>query len=99
MEDPECVNPAQERIYGYLRDFIGNLTRKFLRFTTGSAVLSSLPLKVIFNSITELARRPMAHTCNSTIELSVDYTSFNDFFEEIMAVISDQEYSWCMDIY
>ena len=49
--------------------------------------MSSSSLKVIFNGITGLAHWPMAHTCNSTIEISVDTLHLmNYFFKEIMAV-------------
>ena len=92
MEEPIFMNPAEERVYGYLRDLIGNFsvdnTRKFLRFVTGSAVLSSSPIKTIFN---RLARRPIAHTCDNTIELSTDYTTYNDFSSEMMAILSDDD--------
>ena len=71
--EPTFMNLAQERVYGYLRDLIGNFsvenTRKFIRFVTGSAVLSSSPIKTIFNSVAGLARRPIAHTYENTIEL------------------------------
>ncbi len=103
MEEPIFINPAQERVYGYLRDFIGNLsindTRTFLRFTTGSAVLTSAPLKVIFNNVAGLARRPIAHTCDNTLEISPNYSSHNNFKDEFMAILSDKDYSWCMDLY
>ena len=53
--------------------------------------MSCSSLKVIFNGITGLAHWPMAHTCNSTIEISVDYTSFNELF--FKRNHDDQEYS------
>ena len=97
------MNPAEERVYGYLRDLIGNFsvenTRKFIRFVTGSTVLSSSPIKTVFNSVAGLACRPIAHTCDNTIELSTDYTTYSDFNSEMMAILSDDGgYSWAMDI-
>ena len=103
MEEPDFMNPAEERVYSYLRDLIGNFstsdTRKYLRFVTGSAVLSSSPLKAIFNAVSGLARRPIAHTCDNTIELSTDYSTYSEFSQEMMAILSDNGNSWAMDLY
>lgn len=47
IEEPDFVNCTQEQVFSYLREFIGNFsvneTRTFLRFVTGSSVLSSFP--------------------------------------------------------
>lgn len=101
MEEPEFVNPAQERVYGYLVQFIGNMkpgeVRNFLRFVTGSSVLSYAPIKVTFNDLSGLARRPIAHTCDNCLELPTNYSTYIDFTSEFEAILSDTEYSWSMD--
>ena len=88
MEEPEFLNCAQERVFGYLWEYVGNLsineTRIFLRFVIGSSVLSSSAIKVMFNSVSGLARCPVAHTCDNSI---VKYATFDDFSKEIKAVL------------
>ena len=43
LEEPDIVDSCQERVYGYLQQYIGNLRREdvpqFLRFTNGSSVV------------------------------------------------------------
>jgi hypothetical protein len=60
--------PAQERVFSYLCQFIENLEtselQKFLWFVTGSTVCtSSGGIEVAFNSLTRIARRPVALAC------------------------------------
>ena len=100
LDEPDFVHSAQERVYGYLRQFIGNMkmdeVRNFLRFVTGSSVLSNAAIKVTFNALGGLARRPIAHTCDNSVELSTEYLTYVDFTSEFEAILS--EYSWSMDI-
>ena len=50
LEEPCFGNVAQEAVFGYLRQYIGNMTlvetRLFLRFVTGSSVCSSQKIDV-----------------------------------------------------
>lgn len=43
IEEPEDLNPCEQKVFGYLQQYIGNMKveelQKFLRFTTGSSVL------------------------------------------------------------
>ena len=102
LDEPDFVHSAQERVYGYLRQFIGNMkmdeVRNFLRFVTGSSVLSNAAIKVTFNALGGLARRPIAHTCDNSVELSTEYLTYVDFTAEFEAILSDTVYSWSMDI-
>ena len=102
LEEPIFMNPSQERVYGYLRDLVGNFsldsTRLFLRFVTGSSVLSQTSIKVIFNNVSGLARCPIAHTCDSTLELSTSYATYAEFSSEVRAVLSATD-CWIMDIF
>ena len=69
-------------MFSYLQQFIGDMKRaeirRFLRFTTGSSVLLASNISVAFNSLSGLARRPIAHTCSSTLELSSTYINYLD---------------------
>ena len=100
IQEPELMNAGESRVYNYLLSFVGNMKqnelRLFLRFVTGSAVLMAEPIKVSFNSLTGLARRPISHTCDCGLELSVSYSSYPEFEEEFFTVLHN-ELSWQMD--
>ena len=70
--------------------------RRFLRFTTESSVLLASNISVPFNSLSGLARHPIAHTCSSTLELSSTYINYLDFENEFKAILSDDEFTWEM---
>ena len=101
IEDIDTCNPNQERVFGYLKQFIGDIQqdelRCFLRFTTGSSVCSAQAIRVTFNSLEGLARRPIGHTCSNTLELSSCYLSYLDFVSEFKAILSNDEFAWSMD--
>ena len=101
LDDVVCMNPNQESVFSYLRQFIGNMqadeVRSFLRFVTGSAACSTNALQVTFNMLTGLARRPIAHTCSYTLELSATYQSYQEFANDFKAVLNAQEFVWVMD--
>ena len=101
--DGDCRNPGEERILAYLTSLIGNMgtndLRNFLRFTTGSSVCTADKISVAFNSSSGLARRPIAHTCSNTLELSASYVNYHDFSTEWHAILSDtnDDWIWRMD--
>ena len=98
IEDPQTSNPNEERVYGYLQQFIGSLRgdelRSLLRFATGSSVCGS-SITVCFNNLQGLARRPTSHTCSHCLELPSAYSSYGEFQQEFLAVLNGDE--WCMD--
>ena len=91
------MNPAEDRVFGFLLAFIGNMRwselRLFLRFVTGSSVLLAKKIKVSFNNLTGLARRPISHTCDCTIELPISYATYPEFELEFLT----SEVSWAME--
>lgn len=101
---PESMNPAEERVTGYLTDMLGNMPindlRRFLRFCTGSSVIVVKELSVQFNRISGLERRPIAHTCDCMLELPVSYVNYSDFHNEWMAVLNSdsdlRDFCWEM---
>ena len=99
VEPSEC-NACQARVFGYLQQFIGNMlneeVRRFLHFTTGSAVLIAEKITICYNSLTGLARHPIAHTCACILELPSTYTSYLDFQQEFTTVFADNECNWGM---
>ena len=100
FENAEGYNETEERVLNYLRQFIGNMSHEelhvFLRFVTGGAACSSNQVGVTFNSLAGLPRRPIAHTCSPSLELSTTYISYTEFASEFKAYLFNQ-YSWIMD--
>ena len=100
LVEPEVTNPAQIRVYHYLEQYIGNMNADevhiFWRFVTGSSVLTS-SITIVFNNLSGLARRPIAHTCSCMLELSSSYTTYGEFTREFQSILHDNEYSWFMD--
>ncbi len=77
IDDVECMNPSQESVFGYLRQFIGNMQTDEVR--------AFLTIQVTFNVLTGLGRRPIAHTCNYTLELPATYQSYQEFVQEFVS--------------
>ena len=100
LEDAVGNDANEDRILGYLRQFVGSMSsdalRNFLRFVTGSSVCSSLQIQVSFNSLSGAARRPIAHTCGPTLELSCAYNTYPEFVEEFTACVASP-LAWVMD--
>ena len=100
VQEPFDMNSAEERVFGYLLSFIGgmkqNELRLFLRFVTGSSVVIAKAIKVSFNNLSGLARRPTSHTCDCQIELPVSYATYPDFEKEFSTVLAS-DVSWAMD--
>ena len=86
LKEPIVMNSAQACVYGYLLQFVGNMkteeARRFVRFVTGSSALVVDEINVDFNHLSGLSRRPIAHTCASTLELPTSYTTCVEFCEE-----------------
>ena len=101
LEESQMDTPSKEEVWVYLRRFIGNMTndelRTFLRFVTGSFVVSVSSIAISFNNLDGLARRPIAHTCTGTLELSTMYNTFLEFQSEFRTVLADPYFSWRMD--
>ena len=68
IAEPTAMNSAEKRIFSYLITFVSNSRhddlRLFLRFVTGSSVLLSESIRVLFNNTEGLARSP---TCSEII--------------------------------
>ena len=100
LEDAVGMNPNEQRILMYLRQYVGSMTfdtlRNFLRFVTGSSACSSMKIGVHFNLLSGVSRRPIAHTCAPSLELSCTYKSYPEFVDEFQACMADP-YSWIMD--
>ena len=69
---------------------------KFVRFISGSELMLFQAIQVNFTNISGLGRRPIAHTCNTVLELSSTYQSFPELREEFSAILASDY--WEMDI-
>ncbi len=95
------LNPAQTRVFNFLLSFIGNMTtreevHRFFRFVTGSSVAVGKNIRIIFNTLSGAARRPIAYTCSCELELSVNYLSSIEFINEFKQILTN-DLSWIMD--
>ena len=101
LQEPLLDSPGKDEVWVYLHQFIGNMTNDelltFLRFVTGSFVISVSSITVSFNHLDNLAHRPIAHTCSSTLELATTYKTYLDFEKEFQNVLADPYFSWRMD--
>ena len=74
-----CLDAGEKRILQFLQQFIGNISNEnvghFLRFITGSSICPTNKIQITFNCASGFARRPTAHTCAFTVELSTDYAN------------------------
>ena len=69
--------------------------RLFMRFITGSCVCTTSKIDITFNSLAGFARRPIAHTCNCTLEIPTTYINY-DFHSEFYSILTktDEEFTW-----
>ena len=79
IDEPFFNSKSEERVFGYLQQFVGNMssdvTQKFLRFVTGSSVAVCPKIDITFNALSGLARRPIAHTC-APLEVPTSYSTY-----------------------
>ena len=69
---------------------------KFVRFISGSELMLFDAIQVHFTNLAGLGRRPIAHTCNTLLELSSTYQSYPELREEFSAILTSDY--WEMDI-
>jgi hypothetical protein len=85
--------PEKMTIFCFLQRFVNSLNRelleRFLHYVTGTNLLSTQSITVIFSNASGLARRPIVHTCANTLELSTQYDAFSEFHSEFISVLND----------
>ena len=83
-----------------MRDFIRGLREDelplFLRFVTGQDILPHQPIRLMFNRLEGILRRPIAHTCSNLLELSLCYETIQQFSREFKVILCDPA-SYVMD--
>ncbi|XP_046877352.1 uncharacterized protein LOC124468585 isoform X1 [Hypomesus transpacificus] len=88
----ENLNQQEQTALNHLLRYVRSTDQKkleiFLRFCTGSTVLCKGTIKVTFNRLCGLSRRPVAHTCGAVLELPCTYSSYPDFRAEFDSILS-----------
>ncbi|XP_033727554.1 uncharacterized protein LOC117316877 [Pecten maximus] len=80
----------------FIREMDADLLTRFLRFCTGTDLLTEECITVSFVNVVGLARRPVAHTCSSLLELPKQYENFLQFRSEFVSILNAN--IWVMDI-
>ncbi|CAG2192344.1 unnamed protein product [Mytilus edulis] len=100
LKFPDFMDAPCSEVSNYLKRFVKNLEadtlKRFLRFCTGSDLLTAECITIEFNSLTGLERRPTAHTCGCVLKLPKvfeDFMSFRSEFDQIL-----EHNFWVMDI-
>lgn len=97
---PEVMTPKQREVENHLKRYLRELDDtklgKFLRFSTGSDVITCDRIEIMFTNMSKFKRRPIAHTCGCVLELSDSYDSFPDFRSDFNGVFDNN--IWIMDI-
>ena len=103
LEFSFATNENESRVSSYLTTMIGNMTVSelslFLRFVTGASVCIVPKIRVEFNGLSGFGRRPIAHTCDSVLELPTSYINYDDFYGEFKVILdtTNDSFSWRMD--
>ena len=91
------VNDAQRQSFEHLKRFVksleGNSLSTFMRFLTGSDVLTENSIQISFTNLDGFERRPVARTCGPLLELPSTYESYPALAEEFTSIMRE-EMAW-----
>ncbi|KAL1022820.1 hypothetical protein UPYG_G00032800 [Umbra pygmaea] len=97
---PACMTTKQKEIEHHLKRYIREMDEeklsRFLRFTTGSDLITCNRISALFSQMSDFTRRPIGRTCGRVLELADCYDNFPDFRAEFNAVLDSN--IWVMDI-
>ncbi|KAJ8025184.1 hypothetical protein HOLleu_35318 [Holothuria leucospilota] len=100
LKTDSCINSTETTVFGYLKKFIRSLNQNdlklFLRFCTGSDLLTCNLISVTFNQSDGFTRSPIAHTCTCTLEIPVTYETFTDLKNDFTQILRSNV--WIMDL-
>ena len=79
-----CNNPEQ-----YIRGLDQSLSKKFLKFVSGSSLVTFTKINVSFTVTgNEFQRQPIVHTCGLLIEVPSTYNNFCELREDFSNILS-----------
>ena len=88
--DPQ--NNSSRGAIEFLKRFVRRIDtgqlKSFLRYVTGADVICVPCISVQFSTLHGLARRPIAHTCGSVLELPSTYDTFPELREEFNNILA-----------
>lgn len=95
------VNDPERESLKFLKKFIKGLDTSqklsnFVRFVSGSELMLFAAIQIEFTDLSGLGRRPIAHTCNTVLQLPSTYQSFPELREEFSSILSSD--NWEMDV-
>ncbi|KAF0032061.1 hypothetical protein F2P81_016616 [Scophthalmus maximus] len=100
LQLPVMMTPKQREVENNLKRYLRELDEeklgKFLRFTTGSDLMTCYRIEILFSNMSKFTRRPIGHTCGRVLEVADCYENFPDFRSEFNAVFDSN--IWIMDI-
>ena len=92
---PESYNQLKARTACYLRTVVGNMQHEeFMQFVTESCVCITPDIRVMFNSLSGLARRPIVHTCDCSLELIANKLLQLQWLPRQILVYTDWYWEW-----
>ena len=98
--DANPNDDSERECYGHLKRYVKGLNetmlKKLLRFLTGSDVVTVQKIYVQFVKQSPFERRPIAHTCGPTVEISSTYSNLCELREEFSSILNNT--TWEMDI-
>lgn len=92
----EDATSTSHHLKRFIREMNSDLPTRFLRFCTGADLLTEKCIEVSFVKAEGLARRPIAHTCSSLLELPKQYKNFLKVRTEFISILNAN--IWVMDV-
>jgi len=100
MIEADPQNNSERAAVDFLKRFVRGMDQaqlnSFLRYVTGADVICVPHISVQFSTLDGLARRPIAHTCGSVLELPSTYDTFPELREEFTNILAKK--MWQNDI-
>lgn len=92
MIEADPQNNSERAAVDFLKRFVREMDQaqlnSFLRYVTGADVICVPHISVQFSTLDGLARRPIAHTCGSVLELPSTYDTFPELREEFTNILA-----------
>lgn len=93
-------NNSERAALDFLKRFVRGMGEaqlsSFMRYVTGADVLCVPQISVQFSALDGFARRPIAHTCGSLLELPSTYNTYPELREEFSNILAKK--MWQNDI-
>ena len=89
------MSASQQNVYSllvrYVRSLNADILGRFLRFATGSDVITVDRIDVDLNALTGLSRRIISHTCIPCLHMPTTYSSYTEFRSEFNGILTGNQ--------